>query len=80
MRNGRYVRRKIVKKEARCGIETLRECVVSTVCLYVKQQAVSHLTPMLLLRGVGCDVLPSQGDYMYTVLTFIETMQQRSHR
>jgi hypothetical protein len=35
---------------------------------------------MLLLRGVGCDVLPSQGDYMYTVLTFIETMQQRSHR
>jgi hypothetical protein len=80
MRNERYVRRKIVKKEARCGIETLRECVVSMPQLHVKQQAVSRLTPMLLLKGVGCNVLPSQNDYIYTVLTFIETMQQRSHR
>lgn len=46
--------------------------VVNMPQLYVKQQAVSHLTPMSL---------PFQGGYIYTVLTSIETKrQQRSHR
>jgi hypothetical protein len=66
------------------GVDVVSYCCeyTSAVCrglLDVKQQAASHHTPMSLRQG-GSDTLPFQGGYIYTVLTLIEIIQQRSHR
>jgi hypothetical protein len=69
---------------ARIASLTNNKCCeyASAVCgglLNVKQHAASHHTPMSLPPW-DSDTLPFQGGYIYTVLTLIETIQQRSHR